>query len=111
MTRFSGMIGFIVQEETAPGVWRDVIEEKRCNGEVLQNNNRWQSSENLNDNLIVDNKFSIVLSSYIQENLGFIKYLKWLGKNWKVTKIETKRPRLILTIGGLYNNGTSGTET
>lgn len=32
-----------------------------------------------------------------------MKYVVWMGASWKITSIEVQRPRLLLTIGGVYN--------
>lgn len=106
MAKFYGPIGYAVQETTAPGVSRPKIVERPYRGDVLQNNNKWQSSENLNDNFIVENKLSIVSDAYAYQNWSLIKYVKWHGVNWKVNRVEIARPRLILSIGGVYNGKT-----
>ena len=45
MAKFYGVIGYAIQVETVPGVWEDQIIERNYRGDVLQNMNRWQSSE------------------------------------------------------------------
>jgi hypothetical protein len=32
-----------------------------------------------------------------------MKYIEFMGARWKITSVEVKHPRLILTIGGVYN--------
>ena len=41
--------------------------------------------------------------SFIKENLGAMKYVRWQGVNWKITNAEIQYPRIILTIGGEYH--------
>lgn len=107
MAKFFGPIGYAIQKETYPGVWTDEVIERNYRGDVLQNSNRWKESDNLNDNFVIDNKLSIVSDSYMHENLGYIKYIRWMGTNWKINRVETLRPRLILSIGGVYNGPTA----
>jgi hypothetical protein len=33
-----------------------------------------------------------------------------MGANWKITNVEVEFPRIILTLGGVYNGDTSGTS-
>ena len=33
----------------------------------------------------------------------FIKYIRWMNAVWNVTNVEVLYPRLILTIGDVYN--------
>ena len=103
MAKFYGVIGYAIQEETTPGVWSDVIIERNYRGDVLQNQNRWQSSDKINDNFMIDNKLSIISDPFVYQNFQHIKYVQWLGVKWKINKVEIMRPRLILTIGGVYN--------
>jgi predicted transposase YbfD/YdcC len=107
MAKFHGVIGYAIQVETVPGVWEDQIIERNYRGDVLQNMNRWQSSEQVNDNFAIDNKLSIISDPFAYENFQHIKYIRWMGANWKVTKVEILRPRLILTTGGVYNGPTA----
>ena len=107
MAKFHGVIGYAIQVETVPGVWEDQIIERNYRGDVLQNMNRWQSSEQVNDNFTIDNKLSIISDPFAYENFQHIKYIRWMGANWKVTKVEILRPRLILTTGGVYNGPTA----
>jgi hypothetical protein len=33
-----------------------------------------------------------------------MRYVEFMGAKWKVSSVDaTKRPRLVLTLGGLYN--------
>ena len=107
MAKFYGVIGYAIQVETVPGVWEDQIIERNYRGDVLQNMNRWQSSEQVNDNFAIDNKLSIISDPFAYENFQHIKYIRWMGANWKVTKVDILRPRLILTTGGVYNGPTA----
>ena len=103
MGKFYGAIGYAVATQTAPGVWTDSITERNYSGDVLQLSRRWQAGENLTDNLTVNNEFSIVADPFAYQNFHTMKYIKWMGASWKITKVDVKRPRLILTIGGVYN--------
>ena len=107
MARFSGMIGFLHTEETDPenhpGVWEEVLRERRYYGDVLSNSRRWDQNGNLNDNLVINNRISVVADAFAKSHLGAMKYVKWLGDMWKITNVEIQYPRVILTIGGQYH--------
>lgn len=101
--KFYGKIGFSYQAETAPGVWETLSEEKDVYGDVLSNVRRWDSSNEINDNLTVSNRLSVVASRFIYEHLGAMKYVVWNGTTWKIKSAEIVRPRIILTLGEVYN--------
>lgn len=104
MGRFCGPVGFGIseQKETSPGVWEVVPNERKYYGDILVNNFRQENSGNLNDNIVISNKISIVADPYAREHFHLIKYVKWRGNAWKVVSVEERYPRLILSLGGIY---------
>lgn len=103
MSKFYGPIGYITQKEISPGVWDEVVVEKSYRGDILQDTRRWQASEHKNDNLTISNSLSIIADPFLYENSSTIRYVLWLGVRWKVNNIKIQRPRLILTLGEVYN--------
>lgn len=103
MAKFYGEIGYAETTETTPGVWKEVLTERKSSGDVIRNTRRWQAGENLNDDLMIDNKISIIADPFATLNFHAMRYVKWMGVLWKITNVEVQRPRLILTIGGVYN--------
>ena len=103
MARFYGTVGYVVTGETVPGVWGEVVSERSYYGDVTKNTKRFQSTENLNDDIVVNNMISIVADPFAYEHFFAMKYVTWMGSKWKITNVEVQRPRLILTIGGVYN--------
>ena len=108
MARFSGTIGFLSTRETDPenhpGVWDEVITERRYYGDVLSNSRRWdQNGHSINDNLVINNRISVVADKFATANMGAMKFVRWLGVAWKITNVEIQYPRVILTIGGEYH--------
>ena len=105
MAKFYGAIGYAETVEVKPGVWKDRITERMHFGDLVRNpSSRWStSSESVNDNLSIDNQISIVADPYAYEHFHSMKYAKFMGTAWKITKVEVQYPRLILTVGGEYN--------
>lgn len=103
MAKFYGIIGYSMTQQTAPGVWSETFVEHTSRGDVLEDSKRWEKGENLNDDLNVSNTISIVADSFVWRNLHCIRYVEWMGALWKVTNVKVARPRLILTIGGVFN--------
>ena len=103
MAKFYGKVGFLRNEETAPDVYGEIHTERLYKGDVIRNQKRYQSSESLNDDVVLSNNISIVADSYANENVFAIKYVMYKGVPWKVTNVEIQRPRIILTLGGKYN--------
>jgi hypothetical protein len=103
MAKFYGEIGFAIQEETSPGVWVNVIRPSNYYGDVITNSRRLQNSNQLNDNIVISNEISIIADPYANENFHSILYVKFMGTKWKVSNVTVQYPRLILTLGEVYN--------
>lgn len=110
MAKFAGKLGFAYPEETAPGVWVDTIEEKPYRGDVTRNYYKWQEGDKVNSDFSISNAISIVADEFAYNHLAFIKYVYWMGARWRVQGVEVQRPRLILTLGGVYNGEESCCE-
>jgi hypothetical protein len=61
----------------------------------------------VNDDLSVNNSISIVADEYANEHFFAIRYVAWAGTLWTVTNVEVQSPRLLLTLGGVYNGPTA----
>lgn len=103
MAKFYGKIGYVDTTETTPGVWVEQITERNYFGDMGRNTRRLESSGNLNDNINISNEISIVADPYAYDHFHTMRYVELMGARWKITNIEVQRPRLILTLGGLYN--------
>lgn len=103
MAKFYGAIGYETTVETKPGVWEEQIVERQYYGDLIRNTRRLESSSNLNDNVNVTNEISIVADPYANENFHSMRYVKFMGTAWKITSVEAQYPRLILSVGGVYN--------
>ena len=104
MAKWFGKIGYAVTSETRPGIWEEVIVERNYYGDMTRNSRRLQASSQVNDDININNELSIISDPYAMNSFHAMRYAEFMGTKWKITNIEVKYPRLILTIGGLYNN-------
>ena len=103
MAKFFGKVGYCETVETSPGVWTEQISEREYFGDVIRNHKRIQNSEHLNDNLDVTNQISIVADPFAYSHFHAMRYVDWMGAKWKITDVEVEYPRLLLSMGGVYN--------
>ena len=103
MAKFYGKIGFFKEVETEPGIWESTISERAYYGDVLRSISRNQSTDQVNDDINVSNEISIIADPYANMNFQSMKYVEVMGAKWKITDVNVQHPRLILTIGGVYN--------
>lgn len=103
MAKFYGAIGYAVEVEKTPGVWVDDIVERMYYGDVGRNTRSLRTTDQVNDNINIANEISIVADPFANANFHLMKYVEFMGAKWKIEKVEVKFPRLILTVGGVYN--------
>lgn len=103
MAKFYGAIGYAKTVETMPGVWTEQITERDYYGDVIRNSRRLHSSDKVNDDININNQISIVADPYAINNFHSMRYAEFMGAKWKISDVEVQYPRLLLTLGGLYN--------
>jgi hypothetical protein len=104
MMRWYGKVGYSETVETKPGVYDDRDTICEYYGDVKRNSTRWAtSSDSTNDDLTVSTQISIVADSFALEKFYSIKWIEYLGVKWKVTNADPQPPRIILTLGGVWN--------
>ena len=108
MARFHGKVGYgtSVEEPSGSGNWVDRVFEFPYSGNVLRESKREEGSSHLNQDISVGSRVSILADQYAVDNFHKIKYVCWMGALWTVTSVEYKRPRLILSLGSIYNGPT-----
>lgn len=106
MARFYDWVGYGESVETSPGVWEDVITEVLYSGDVVRNTRRLESGESVLDDILVNNSISIVADDKAIKSFHKIKYVNWMGTRWTISSVEVRSPRLILSLGSVYNGPT-----
>jgi hypothetical protein len=109
MARFFGEVGYgaSVEDPPASGVWVDTITEYAYQGDVIRNSRQLENSDKVNNDVVVANSISIVADELANENFFNIKYIRWAGVLWTVTSVEVRSPRLVLSLGSVYNGPTA----
>jgi len=103
MAKFYGKIGYGVSVEIRPGVWETQITDKYYSGDVIRNSRKLVVANTLNDNITMSNEISIVADPFANSNFQSIRYIEYMGTLWKVSNVDVQCPRLILTLGEVYN--------
>lgn len=103
MAKWYGIVGYAITKETEPGVWVPEVIERPYYGDTIKVVSKWVTSNNANDNLDLSSQISMVSDPFAYQNFQSIKYVEFMGAFWEVSSVEPQHPRLILTIGGVYN--------
>lgn len=110
MARYYGAIGYGESAEVpaSSGVWKDVITEYSYYGDVIRNTAKREHGEGLNANVGVGNSISVVADQYAIDHVQAIRYIRWDGALWTVTNVDVQPPRLIISLGEVYNGPVPG---
>ena len=103
MAKWFGKIGYAITSETESGVWEPTIVEKSYYGDLTSDRRKRQNSGEVNDNINLANVISIIADPFAIQNCSYMAYVEVMGTRWKISDIEVQYPRLILTVGGVYN--------
>ena len=103
MAKFAGLVGYVTQEETKPGVWTPVEQTRPMKGDFYMESSRHQNGDKMNENIALNHRISLVGDAYSFRNYHAIRWIEIEDIKWEVTSIEVKRPRLIVNVGGLYH--------
>ena len=103
MARFCGVIGYEQTVETEPGIYEEVIIENQYYGDIIKNTRRMQDNSKINNDINISNQFSIIADPFANNNFHSMRYISYMGTKWKITDVEVQYPRLIITVGGIYN--------
>ncbi len=110
--KYYGRIGFLdtVPREDDSTIYEEKLVYKRYTGDVTKNVKRYSESDKLNEDLTISNVISIVLDPYAYQNFHKIRCLEYMGALWSVNSVEVRYPRLLLTVGGVYNEPQTESE-
>ena len=103
MAKWYGMIGYGKTVETSPSVFTEKIVERPYYGDIGRDTRRLQTSDKVNDDIVISNQLSIVSDPYACVNFHSMRYATYMGTKWKITDVEVQFPRLILSLGSEYN--------
>lgn len=103
MSKFAGLVGYATQEETVPGVWSPVEKTVMMKGDVIRQSSSVQNDDKVNSDIALNHRVSLMGDSYAFDNYYNLKWIQLHGRKVEVSSVELQRPRLIVSVGGVYN--------
>lgn len=102
--KYFGFIGFATTVAADDDdVYKEQIESRPYFGDWEKRTVNAQSAEKLTKDIKLGGQLSIVADEFAENFMHLIRYAEWRGVKWEVTSVEPRYPRLILTLGGVYN--------
>lgn len=104
-----GNIGFqLPLREVRPGVWKpEEIVIKHYTWDLDRLFNSESRASSINTEMRLNNTISIVADPFLNNNITSIIWVEFLGAKWQVSSIDASNPpRLLITLGGVYNDET-----
>ncbi len=104
--KYSGNAGFrITDVEVEPDVFEPKVVVKKVRGDVITSKyHRDQNGDKSTiDNIRITNQVSLVADQFFMQHISNLQYLEYQGIKWKVESFTIRPPRVILDLGGVYN--------
>ena len=112
MAKYYGKIGFVKYVSGPDSVYTEEVTEENYSGDVIRDYRRNEtSSDKLTDDLQLSNEISIIANNFAIENFSYMRYATYLGTKWQIKSARIESPRIILTLGGVYNGSSGPQET
>lgn len=106
MAKYFGNIGYKITAEVEPGTWEPTIINRPYYGDINRSYIRESYAADMTTNIlspVVNNTLSIVADPYAYEHFHNIVCAEFMGAYWTVDSVEVEYPRLILSLGEIYN--------
>lgn len=103
MSKFTGLVGYVTQEELVPGVWSPVDKAVMMKGDIIRLSSSVQNGDKINSDVTLNHRVSLLGDAYAFNNYFNLKWIQLDGRKLEVSSVELQRPRLIVTVGGLWN--------
>jgi hypothetical protein len=104
MAKTVARVSYCIPTEIEPGVWDDQVIAVNYPADITRINSRWSANtDSTNDNISLNSQISFVADAFAIVNFALIKHVNVYGAEWKVTNVEVQHPRIMLTLGGIYN--------
>jgi hypothetical protein len=103
MPKFAGLVGYATQEETVPGVWSPVEKIVMMKGDIIKQSSSVQNDDKVNSDITLNHRVSLIGDAYAFDNYYNLKWINLHGRKLEVSSVELQRPRLIVSMGGVYN--------
>lgn len=110
--KWSGKIGYSITEEDPidSGIYVEKIVERTYYGDLVSNRFKLQNTNQVNDDVIFSNQFSVVADHFAISNLHLLKYITYNGFKWKISNVDVQPPRLLINVSDVYNGGGGPSE-
>lgn len=111
MARFYGKVYYETASETTSGVYTPNLTYRYYYGDINRAARRYEAGDLVNQNLTLSHEVSILADAYAFDNYANIKCVEIDGHLWSANYVEINRPRIKITIGGLYHAGSITNDT
>lgn len=106
MAKYHGMIGYAVAVDRGNGIFEEEMTEHPAFGDLTRWSKHDEAGSSVNDDIRLQNDISIIMDPFSTQNYSRIRYATFMGERWKVSSVTVERPRLTLSMGGVYNGPT-----
>lgn len=102
--KYSGKVGFADTREITIDVYEEGIVEKHMIGDFLRYSSQYHFvSQSTVSDIQANHRISLIGTPYAREKFQKMVYITINGERWRISAAELATPRIIVTLGGIYN--------
>jgi len=108
--KFHGVVGVAtgdqIEKPANSGIFVDEIEERVATGEQIRDTRQIANPDKVNFDMTLSTTISVMADVFADVDFLAFRYCERAGVKWVIVNVEPARPRLLLTLGGVYNGPT-----
>lgn len=102
--KYYGKVGFATTvTPEGDDVYGEEIETHVYMGDVIRHTYNMQPGDKLTKDVQVNMQISILADEFAVNFMHLIRFAEWRGIKWQVTAVDPQYPRILLSLGGVYN--------
>lgn len=72
-------------------------------GDIIKQSSTVQNGDKVNSDVTLNHRVSLLGDAYAFDKYFNLKWIEVDGRKWEISSVEVQRPRLIVSLGGLWN--------
>ena len=106
--RYSGFLGIVEEVQVRPGIWEEVVTEKKVLGDMKTETETRRTEDEIIPKVSSTRSVSVPARGLGQMDNRSIRYATYAGKKWIITSVVDQFPQIVCYFGEEYHGPTPG---
>lgn len=101
--RYSGVLGIVEEQEVRPGIWEEVVTEKKVLGDMKTETETHATTDEILPRVSSTRSVSVPARGIGPRDNSSIRYATYAGKRWAITSVVDQPPQIVCYFGEEYH--------